>query len=167
MFYKKILAAIDLDDKYENIILAAKNLKNVFKSNLVFVTILRPFNDVYYSHLGADSYISETIEFNEESTNKINKKLKIISRKFKLSSDDFSLIIGDPVNEIQKKAASLDADLIVLGTHGRGGMAKLLMGSTASSLLSKTATDILAINLNKNEKDKERGPEKKENIANK
>ena len=46
-------------------------------------------------------------------------------------------------------------------------MAKLLMGSTASSLLSKTATDILAINLNKNEKDKERGPEKKENIANK
>jgi len=46
MYYKKILVAIDLDDKYESIILAAKNLKNAFKSNLAFVTVLKPFKNV-------------------------------------------------------------------------------------------------------------------------
>ena len=37
----------------------------------------------------------------------------------------------DPAGEIAQAAADLEADLIVIGTHGRRGMARMMMGSVA------------------------------------
>src|SRR5436853_254987 len=41
------------------------------------------------------------------------------------------LIEGDPVTEILEVAREMHADLIVMGTHGRTGLSRLLMGSVA------------------------------------
>lgn len=45
------------------------------------------------------------------------------------------LTSGDPVAEILKVAAENSGSLIVMGTHGRTGLSRLLMGSTAQSVL--------------------------------
>jgi nucleotide-binding universal stress UspA family protein len=42
---------------------------------------------------------------------------------------------GDPVTEILLAAEELDCDLIVMGTHGRTGLRRLLMGSVAESVI--------------------------------
>jgi nucleotide-binding universal stress UspA family protein len=45
------------------------------------------------------------------------------------------LLTGPPAAVIEECAASMHADLVVLGTHGRGGVSRLLLGSVAERAL--------------------------------
>jgi len=56
-----------------------------------------------------------------------------------------SVHIGSPVAEILRMARDLPADLIVLGTHGRGGFEHLLMGSITERVLRKAACPVFTI----------------------
>ncbi len=53
--------------------------------------------------------------------------------------------VGEPAREILRKARRLRADLVVLGTHGLRGPARLFLGSTTERVLRQTTTPILAI----------------------
>ena len=52
---------------------------------------------------------------------------------------------GDPVTAIVEQAEGLQADLIVMGTHGRSGFQRLLLGSVAENVLRKTACPVLTV----------------------
>jgi nucleotide-binding universal stress UspA family protein len=52
---------------------------------------------------------------------------------------------GDPASEIVKLAQETTADLIVLGTHGRTGLGRLLMGSVAEAILRRAACPVLTL----------------------
>ena len=49
------------------------------------------------------------------------------------------------VNEILTRAAGLKADLIVMGTHGRGGFDRLVLGSVAERVLVKAKCPVLTV----------------------
>lgn len=53
------------------------------------------------------------------------------------------LAMGDPAAEICRIAAEEKAEMIVLGTHGRTGMFRLLMGSVAESILRHAPCPVL------------------------
>lgn len=52
---------------------------------------------------------------------------------------------GDPVAEILRVAEESKCDLIVMGTHGRRGAARLLMGSVAEHVVRKAACPVLVV----------------------
>ena len=52
---------------------------------------------------------------------------------------------GDPVGAILKAARFRKADLIVMTTHGRGGLDRLAFGSVAEGVLRRTRTPVLVI----------------------
>jgi nucleotide-binding universal stress UspA family protein len=52
---------------------------------------------------------------------------------------------GDPAREILAAAREFKADLIVLGTHGRTGLSRLLMGSVAEQVVRKAPCPVLSI----------------------
>ena len=52
---------------------------------------------------------------------------------------------GDPVREIIAAAAEWRADLIVLGTHARSGLARLFLGSTAEGVLRHSTCPVLIV----------------------
>jgi universal stress protein A len=47
------------------------------------------------------------------------------------------LVIGDPATAVAELAASEGVDLIVMGTHGRTGLRRLLMGSVAEAIVRR------------------------------
>ena len=51
----------------------------------------------------------------------------------------------DPVRGILAEAASLPADLLVMGTHGRGGLDRLVLGSVAEKVLRKAQCPVLTV----------------------
>lgn len=53
--------------------------------------------------------------------------------------------LGSPATEILELAASARADLIVMGTHGRTGTRRLMLGSTTLSVLQKSSVPVLAV----------------------
>ncbi|HVS38323.1 MAG TPA: universal stress protein [Gemmataceae bacterium] len=52
---------------------------------------------------------------------------------------------GDPAAAIVHAAKELDADLIVMGTHGRRGLARLLLGSVADAVCRKSPCPMLKL----------------------
>jgi nucleotide-binding universal stress UspA family protein len=55
------------------------------------------------------------------------------------------LLLGDPAGEIVQLAADEKMDLIVMGTHGRTGLRRLLMGSVAEAVVRRAACPVLTI----------------------
>ncbi|HEX6039768.1 universal stress protein [Longimicrobium sp.] len=52
---------------------------------------------------------------------------------------------GDPASEIVHEAREWEADLLVMGTHGRRGAARVFLGSVAESVLSHAPCAVLVI----------------------
>jgi nucleotide-binding universal stress UspA family protein len=55
------------------------------------------------------------------------------------------LVEGNPGVEILRMARELKPDLILLGTHGRTGLGRLLMGSVAEEVLRKASCPVLTV----------------------
>ena len=53
------------------------------------------------------------------------------------------LTMGDPAGEIVRLATDERAEMIVLGTHGRTGMTRLLMGSVAEAIVRRAPCPVL------------------------
>jgi nucleotide-binding universal stress UspA family protein len=56
-----------------------------------------------------------------------------------------ALLTGDPAALIVEKAKRCDADLIVMGTHGRRGLAHMLMGSVAEKVVRHSPLPVLTV----------------------
>jgi nucleotide-binding universal stress UspA family protein len=52
---------------------------------------------------------------------------------------------GDPATEILRLAQEMPCDLIVMGTHGRTGLPRLLMGSVAEEVLRNAVCPVLTV----------------------
>ncbi len=54
-----------------------------------------------------------------------------------------TLIEGDPVSAVLELATNIGADLIIVGSHGRGGLSRALLGSVAEGILRKSSIPVL------------------------
>jgi nucleotide-binding universal stress UspA family protein len=56
---------------------------------------------------------------------------------------DYQLVEGDAAGEVIRVAAERACDLIVMGTHGRMGLERVLLGSVAESVIRQAACPVL------------------------
>lgn len=61
------------------------------------------------------------------------------------------LINGDPAAAIVRLTKEEPVDLVVLGTHGRTGLARLVMGSTAEAIVRRASCPVLTYKQPKDE----------------
>ncbi|WP_254839265.1 universal stress protein [Natronomonas marina] len=54
---------------------------------------------------------------------------------------------GDPAGVIRSYAAEVDVDLIVMGTHGRSGLGRRLIGSVAETVVRRSERPVLTVRL--------------------
>ena len=55
------------------------------------------------------------------------------------------LVEGEPAEAILGAVAQTRADLLVMGTHGRGGLTRLLLGSVAEKVLRHSPVPVVTI----------------------
>jgi nucleotide-binding universal stress UspA family protein len=55
------------------------------------------------------------------------------------------VVPGDPGQAILEKSRSFDADLVVMGTHGRSGLPRFLMGSVAEHVIRESDSPVLSV----------------------
>lgn len=98
----------------------------------------------------AESVYGPIIPFDGDLTAQLvaaaEKQLAILGETYGIPSERQWVVIGSPKTEILLLAEEHDADLIVVGSHGRHGLG-LLLGSTASSVLHHAKCDVLAVRL--------------------
>ncbi len=71
-------------------------------------------------------------------------QLDEFAERLSIPSEQRHLVFGRPETEIHGLAEEINADLIVVGSHGRHGLA-LLLGSTANGVLQGSPCDVLAV----------------------
>ena len=62
-------------------------------------------------------------------------------------TDDIVVLRGNPVEQILAQAEEKNCDLIVMGTHGHGTLADVMMGSTARRVLRRSTKPVLVVRL--------------------
>lgn len=145
MAYRNVLAAVDITDEAEEILKAARAIANDKKSTISVVTVLRPMAEFYvnlYSTLEDNAGIGIDSKAVEHAT----AWLSDLAKRNGIDASAVNVIIGTPAVEIRRMAEKLDADLIVLGTHGRHGLG-LMLGSTANAVLHGAPCNVLAIKM--------------------
>ena len=143
MNYKKILLAVDFHDDNEQIINAA--LSMVEKSEgaeLLLVHVHEPIGMAYSAEGFAwnDQVLMLEATVREESRN----KMLALASKLNVASERCFVPDGKAASEIHALCEEQGVDLIVIGTHGQSGL-RLLLGSTANSVLHGATCDVLTI----------------------
>ncbi|WP_435075705.1 universal stress protein [Halorubrum sp. HHNYT27] len=69
---------------------------------------------------------------------------------------DTAVVEGSPSREIVRYAEAHDCDLVVMGTHGRGGIDRLLLGSVAETVVRAASVPVLTVQID----DDAAGPER-------
>jgi nucleotide-binding universal stress UspA family protein len=79
----------------------------------------------------------------EPSSERILKMLEQITPTDPTISFKHRLTIGDPAGEIVRIASEEGVQMIVLGTHGRSGISRMLMGSVAETVVRRAPCPVL------------------------
>ena len=141
--YQHILLAIDFFDQCEKVAKRAKRLAVLYQAKLSIVHVVDslPITDAVY---GAD--IPFNLDLTTELLTVARKRLAALSKELEIPEAQQWLEVGSPKIEIVRVAQENNIDLIVVGSHGRHGLA-LLLGSTANGILHYANCDVLAVRL--------------------
>lgn len=141
--YKHILVAIDLSDEAELVLERAKELANFNDAKLTIVHVIEPLNIAY----GSDIPLNVT-SLEQEITAHAKKRISFLAEKFMIHNGETHIIYGKPEREVHKISENSGVDLIIVGSHGRHGLA-LILGSTSTSILHGACCDVLAVRVGK------------------
>jgi universal stress protein A len=141
--YKSILLAVELSRDDEQVISKAQRIADQYGSRISIIHVLDniPMPDTAY---GTEIPLYEGL--NDELLNVKKTRLSQIGEGLGLDSSRVRMVWGLPHQEIIRMAGEESTDLIIVGSHGRHGIA-LLLGSTASGVLHHSPCDVLAIRL--------------------
>jgi universal stress protein A len=137
--YTKILVAIDLSDDSSAVIERALAISANNQAELHVIHIIEPLSFAYGGDIPMDfSGIQDEIQ------QQASIQLKRFGEKHGINESRQHIVMGRPEVEVHTKAEQTGADLIVIGSHGRHGLA-LLLGSTANGVLHGAGCDVLAV----------------------
>ncbi|RWY54333.1 universal stress protein [Mucilaginibacter gilvus] len=141
MEFKRILIAIDNTPSAEKVAINGLQLARQYQAEIALVSIVD--GSIMENHDGATP--RELEDMAEGSFN--TSQQQVIDQVFKNYPVKTFVEQGDPAKVIVMVAENWNADIIVMGTHGRKGIAHLLMGSVAEDVLrhSKKALVIIPI----------------------
>lgn len=137
--YTKILMAVDLTDDSAEVAERARAIATNNSAELHIIHVIEPLSFAYGGDIPMDfSGIQD--EIHEQASQQLEK----FATAQGIAMDRRHVVLGRPEVEIHSLAEEIGADLIVVGSHGRYGLA-LLMGSTANGVLHGATCDVLAV----------------------
>lgn len=135
--YQQVLVAVDLTAESKKILDKAVQVGNGAKLHLVHV--IEPLAYAYGGDIPMD-----LSEVQNQLQQQALQQLAQLAKPLGVPVDHQHVLIGQPTGEIHRLAEEKHADLIVVGSHGRQGLA-LLLGSTANGVLHGVKCDVLAV----------------------
>ena len=142
--FEKILVPVDYSSKSIKSYKTALNIAKKYNSKL---TILNCFQIDATFHLFFESTPnSELVKKQKKKLSKTEfKKLQELADKNNISINSEFLISKSVVHDIISFTKSNKIDLIVMGSHGRTGLDKLILGSVANGVVQKCPCPVLIV----------------------
>ncbi len=142
--YHSILVALDFSGESASILDKAIEIASINQSGLTLFHAVECSEALYVS----DLVMPVNTELCEDMSKLARDRLIELAGKLELADVKTHVSIGIAKHEIVHAASEAEADLIVLGSHGRHGL-QLLLGSTANGVLHLAQCDVLAVRVSK------------------
>ena len=141
---RRILFATDFSKASRKAFTTAVKAAKSSRASLSVVHVLAPFVPI-----APDQYIGpETWDaIDEQSRRWATKHLKALAGRARDAGVrvKWFLVEGNPSREVTKVARKVHADLLIIGTHGRTGFAKLFLGSVASQIVATSKCPVMTV----------------------
>ena len=142
MPYTHILVAVDLTEECREVIQRAQALANSSNAQLSLINVVEPMAMAFGGDVPMDLSLLQQQQFDQA-----RERLDNFAKGYpELTPEQRHLAYGQPRQEIHRLAEEQHCDLIVVGSHGRHGLA-LLLGATANDVLHGAPCDVLAVRL--------------------
>lgn len=147
--FKNILVATDGSRYSEAAINEAIGIAKLGRANLTAVSVVPSETKMRYEHGFIDSKIRADLEklAAKESPQAAENNVKIVKEKAEkegVSSKGF-IVTGVPHEAIVDIAKETNADLILVGSHGRTGLSRLMMGSVTERVIGHADCAVLVV----------------------
>ena len=156
--YKTILYSTDLSENSAHAFRHAISVAKAYDAKIHILHMMQEMDVTVINYvssvMGKDQF--EGMELNHEE----EMREQILERLDRFAADELadfpeelarvaSIIVhhGNPVAGILAEADNLSADLIVMGTHGKGPMKYAFLGSVAEKVLRKTMRPVMIVPL--------------------
>lgn len=139
--YRHILVGIDLVSGDDDPVLErASEIARVSGAEVSLLHVVEPF----YNYVSP--YVVEAIsEWQEQTLQSARRKLGALARRVDVPPANQLVTVGPVRSELIRVAYSINADLILVGSHGRHGISLFLHGSVATDLISHANCDVLSV----------------------
>lgn len=137
--YKKILVAIDISAEAEQVLQAAADIA---EASQAAISIIHVTDSPVSPYSQWSDYVVPVSEHQVRES--LFKKLASLVEDVGLSKSLITIDFGRAIDVIVDKAETEQAELIVIGSHGRHGI-KALLGSTANGVLHHANCDVLSV----------------------
>jgi universal stress protein A len=142
--YKHLLVGLDLSPESQQVVDRVKLLFSDSDIKISVCHILEPLAFTYGGDIPVD--LSDVqIQLEQQA----KERLDALAEQLNVAEDSRHVLLGQPAKEMHRIASEDAVDLIVVGSHGRHGLA-LIFGSTSNSVLHGASCDVLAVRISEN-----------------
>jgi nucleotide-binding universal stress UspA family protein len=143
----KILIGVDDSPHSRAAVEFARKMAWPKDSTIKVLSVVRPVVAMYAeAYVPAPTYVGEmneeVVRFHQETAATAERSLQGAGLK-----TEAKILTGDPRAELVEAARTEQADLLIVGSHGRTGMSKLLMGSVASYVVAHAPCSVMVVKL--------------------
>ncbi|MCC7401721.1 MAG: universal stress protein [Chitinophagaceae bacterium] len=139
-----ILIALDLSDFSPGVEKVGYDLAKKIGATVTLVTIINK----HINYVPPDT--GEIFENQWEARKSIAEKaLMTAKRNHPDITTDIITFTGDPKEDIVRLSIEKQSTFIVMGTHGRTGISRMVMGSTAENTLRNSVIPVIVVPMNK------------------
>lgn len=142
--FKHILLPVDGSSTSLMAVDKVRGLAQAFKSTVTVIYVIDPYA---FSGVGADFSYGQA-QYLGAATAEANEALTAATQRLEAAGVTVSASIIEShaiYRGILETASSVGADLIVMGSHGRRGLEKLVLGSVAAQVLTHANLPILVV----------------------
>lgn len=109
--------------------------------------LLHVVDDAVFAAAYADGLYVELPSLRNRAIEEAERKLAEVVAAVKTANLDVTseVVVGKPAPSISRKAEERGTDLIVMGTHGRSGLAHLMLGSVAERVLRMAPCPVMTV----------------------
>ncbi|BBL74768.1 universal stress protein [Methylomagnum ishizawai] len=143
MNYRHILLGADFSEHGGRVAQRALDLAHRHQAELSVVHVVE---NLQYMDAAYGPIVPFEVDLTGQLVEAARRRLDKLAEGLSIPPERRWVEIGSPKLEITRLAEERGVDLIVVGSHGRHGLA-LLLGSTASGVLHHAECDVLAVRL--------------------
>jgi nucleotide-binding universal stress UspA family protein len=140
----RILFPVDLTEKSEKLVPHALTMVQKFDAQLYVLFVVRVFQ--YFTGINVPPMSIHLFE-NELLENARRKMEEFKNSHFgHMSACTTEVILGEPAESIVGYIEDQRIDMVVMGTHGRKGLDRVLFGSVAERVIKTSPVPVLVVN---------------------